>query len=102
MNMNNPMKYDDCVFKTSCDVDKSIKHEFREEFRKKSEKFIQKAIEGMHDSRTILVIAHRLSTVTKADKILVLAAGKIVESGTKDELLTENGIFSKLWATQYR
>ena len=39
--MNNPVKYDDCVFKTSCDVDKSIKHEFREEFVKKSEKFIQ-------------------------------------------------------------
>ena len=67
-----------------------------------SEKYIQRAIEGMHDSRTILVIAHRLSTVTKADKILVLDAGKIVESGTKDELLTEDGIFSKLWATQYR
>ena len=43
--MNNPMKYDDCVFKTSCDVDKSIKHEFREEFRKKSEKFIQNLYE---------------------------------------------------------
>ena len=56
----------------------------------------------MHDSRTILVIAHRLSTVTKADKILVLDAGEIVESGTKDELLTEDGIFSRLWATQHR
>ena len=33
--MNNPMKYDDCVFKTSCDVDKFVKHKFREEFRKK-------------------------------------------------------------------
>ena len=43
--MNNPMKYDDCVFKTSCDVDKSIKHEFREEFRKKSENFIQNLYE---------------------------------------------------------
>ena len=45
MNMNNPMKYDDCVFKTSCDVDKSIKHEFREEFVKKSENFIQNLYE---------------------------------------------------------
>ena len=45
MNMNNLMKYDDCVFKTSCDVDKSIKHEFREEFVKKSEKFIQNLYE---------------------------------------------------------
>ena len=45
MNMNNTMKYDDCVFKTSCDVDNSIKHEFREEFRKKSENFIQNLYE---------------------------------------------------------
>ena len=45
MNMNNPMKYDDCVFKTSCDVDKSIKHKFREEFSKKSENFIQNLYE---------------------------------------------------------
>ena len=67
-----------------------------------SEKYIQKAIEGMHDSRTILVIAHRLSTITNADKILVLDAGKIVESGTKAELITEDGFFSKLWATQHR
>ena len=66
-----------------------------------SEKYIQKAIEGMHDSRTILVIAHRLSTITNADKILVLDAGKIVESGTKAELITEDGVFSKLWATQH-
>ena len=44
-NMNNPMKYDDCVFKTSCDVDKFVKHKFREEFRKKSENFIQNLYE---------------------------------------------------------
>jgi len=43
--MNNPMKYDDCVFKTSCEIDKSIKREFREEFRKKSENFIQNLYE---------------------------------------------------------
>ena len=43
--MNNPMKYDDCVFKTSCDVDKFVKHKLREEFRKKSENFIQKLYE---------------------------------------------------------
>ena len=67
-----------------------------------SERYIQKAIEKMHDSRTILVIAHRLSTVSKADKILVLHSGNIVESGTKEELMKESGVFSNLWATQNR
>ena len=67
-----------------------------------SERYIQKAIEKMHDSRTILLIAHRLSTVSKADKILVLDSGNIVESGTKDELMKQSGVFSNLWATQNR
>jgi ABC-type multidrug transport system fused ATPase/permease subunit len=67
-----------------------------------SERYIQKAIENMHESRTIIVIAHRLSTVSAADKILVLDSGNIVESGTKNELIREGGVFSKLWATQYR
>ncbi len=67
-----------------------------------SERYIQKAIENMHESRTIIVIAHRLSTVSAADKILVLDSGNIVESGTKNELIREGGVFSTLWATQYR
>ena len=66
-----------------------------------SERYIQKAIENMHESRTIIVIAHRLSTVSAADKIFVLDAGKIVESGTKNELIREGGVFSNLWATQH-
>ena len=45
MNTTESVKYDDCVFKTSCDVDKFVKHKFREEFRKKSEKFIQNLYE---------------------------------------------------------
>ena len=60
--MNNPIKYDDCVFKTSCDVDKSIKHEFREEFRKKSENFIQNLYELCqvhHHNSSILTIQTR-------------------------------------------
>ena len=56
----------------------------------------------MHDSRTIIVIAHRLSTVSAADKILVLDSGNIVESGTRNELIREGGVFSNLWATQHR
>ena len=67
-----------------------------------SERYIQKAIENMHESRTIIVIAHRLSTVSAADKIFVLDSGKIVESGTKNELIREGGVFSNLWATQFR
>ena len=62
---------------------------------------IQKAIENMHESRTIIVIAHRLSTVSAADKIFVLDSGKIVEFGTKNELIREGGVFSNLWATQH-
>jgi len=57
------MKYDDCVFKTSCDVDKSIKHEFREEFRKKSENFIQNLYELCqvdHSRKTSLLTIDRI------------------------------------------
>ena len=67
----------------------------------KSERYIQKAIESMHRSRTILLIAHRLSTVSNADQIFVLEDGNIVESGTKDELLTKKGAFLTMWATQH-
>jgi len=66
-----------------------------------SERYIQKAIESMHRSRTILLIAHRLSTVSKADQIFVLEEGNIVQSGTKDELLRKEGTFLTMWATQH-
>jgi subfamily B ATP-binding cassette protein MsbA len=52
-----------------------------------SERSIQKALEEMHSRRTVLVIARRLSTIENADKIVVLDHGKIVEQGTKTELL---------------
>ena len=65
-----------------------------------SEKLIQQAIEDMHKSRTILLIAHRLSTIDKADNILVLDEGRVVESGTKEELIHLNGTFTRLWKTQ--
>ena len=65
-----------------------------------SEKLIQQAIEDMHRSRTILLIAHRLSTIDKADNILVLDQGRIVESGTKEELIRLDGTFTRLWKTQ--
>jgi subfamily B ATP-binding cassette protein MsbA len=61
-----------------------------------SEKFVQVALENMMQNRTSIVIAHRLSTIQKADKIVVMQKGEIVEQGTHDELLAMNGTYSKL------
>ncbi len=61
-----------------------------------SEKLVQEALENVMKNRTVLVIAHRLSTVQKADEILVIEAGKIIERGTHEILLTKNGMYAKL------
>ena len=61
---------------------------------------IQKAIQSLVGSRTLVVIAHRLSTVRKADKILVLEKGCIVEQGTHRELLVNKGLYSRLYSSQ--
>ena len=61
-----------------------------------SEKFVQIALENMMQNRTSIVIAHRLSTIQKADIIVVMQKGEIVEQGTHDELLAKNGTYSKL------
>jgi len=65
-----------------------------------SEKFVQVALENMMQNRTSIVIAHRLSTIQKADKIVVLQKGKIVEQGTHDELIDLNGTYNKLVSMQ--
>jgi len=65
-----------------------------------SEKFVQIALENMMQNRTSIVIAHRLSTIQKADKIVVMHKGEIVEQGTHDELLALNGTYSKLVTMQ--
>jgi len=65
-----------------------------------SEKFVQVALENMMQNRTSIVIAHRLSTIQKADLIVVMQKGKIVEQGTHDELITHNGTYNKLVTMQ--
>lgn len=66
-----------------------------------SEKKVQIAIDQLISDRTVIVIAHRLSTIVNADKILVLDQGKLVEEGTHEILLTKNGIYSGLFASQF-
>ncbi len=61
-----------------------------------TEKLIQEALERLMAHRTSFVIAHRLSTIRKADQILVLRAGEIIERGTHEELLMVNGLYAKL------
>lgn len=67
-----------------------------------SENSIQNALEIMMKGRTSIVIAHRLSTILKADRILVLKGGTIVEQGTHEELLKHEGIYRELYETQFR
>ncbi|MGK7391254.1 MAG: ABC transporter ATP-binding protein [Candidatus Cyclobacteriaceae bacterium M2_1C_046] len=67
-----------------------------------TEEMIQEAIEKMMKGRTSIVIAHRLSTIQKANKILVLDQGEIVESGTHETLLEEGGYYSQLHQMQYK
>jgi subfamily B ATP-binding cassette protein MsbA len=61
-----------------------------------SERLVQDAINNMMQNRTSIVIAHRLSTIRHADEIIVLQKGKIVERGTHDQLLSQNGFYKKL------
>ncbi len=67
----------------------------------KSERHIQKALDTLLENRTTFMIAHRLSTIEKADKILMLEAGSIVESGTHQQLLANKGAYATLYRLQF-
>ena len=65
-----------------------------------TEAALQRSIRRISKDRSTLIIAHRLSTVRNADSIVVLDDGKIVESGTHNELVSVNGLYSRLWNVQ--
>jgi subfamily B ATP-binding cassette protein MsbA len=67
-----------------------------------SELMIQQALELLAEGRTVIAIAHRLSTIQKADKIIVMDQGRIVEVGSHQELLTESTIYRRLYNIQFR
>jgi len=65
-----------------------------------SELLVQEAIERFERNHTVLVIAHRLSTIVKADQILVLEGGRVVQRGTHNSLLAQGGLYQQLWQQQ--
>ena len=66
-----------------------------------SERMVQAALESAMQDRTTLVIAHRLATVQKAERILVLDHGQLVEQGTHTELVARGGVYARLAALQF-
>jgi subfamily B ATP-binding cassette protein MsbA len=66
-----------------------------------SEQFVQAALDTLMQGRTTIVIAHRLSTIENADRILVMDHGKIVESGSHQDLIGKNVYYSKLYQKEF-
>ena len=67
-----------------------------------SEKIVQDAIEKLMHNRTVIVIAHRLSTVHNANKIIVIDKGDIVDTGTHNELINKEGLYKQLHNMQFK
>lgn len=67
-----------------------------------SEAMITRAIDELSKSRTTIVIAHRLSTILKADRLVVIEDGKIVEQGTHEQLLAKGGIYTSLYQSEFQ
>jgi subfamily B ATP-binding cassette protein MsbA len=67
-----------------------------------SERLVQQALERLMQGRTSLVIAHRLSTIERADRIVALENGRVVEQGSHAELLARGGLYARLHALQFR
>lgn len=65
-----------------------------------TEKYIQESLDKLMQNRTTIVIAHRLSTLSRMDRILVFDKGKIVEEGTHADLMSKNGLYAKMWNMQ--
>ena len=76
------------------------KHEATANIDTETEQWIQEALEKLMTGRTTIMVAHRLSTIQHADKIIVMHKGRIRESGTHQELLEQNGIYKKLYQLQ--
>ncbi len=66
-----------------------------------SERLVQKALANLMENKTSIVIAHRLSTVRRADKIVVMERGEIIQTGTHAELLEKGGVYKKLYELQF-
>ena len=67
----------------------------------RTERIVQRAMDKLTQGRTSFVIAHRLSTIKNADLILVMKDGDILESGTHEQLLAENGFYAELYNSQF-
>jgi ATP-binding cassette subfamily B protein len=67
----------------------------------RTEELVQKAMDTLSEGKTSFIIAHRLSTIKNADLILVMNEGNIIEQGTHDELIKENGFYANLYNSQF-